>query len=219
VIADRRFTRTELGLPESGFVFCCFNANFKLTPVMFETWMHILARVPDSVLLLYAATAAAENNLRLEAIRRGIDPARMVFAGWLPTAEYLARYRAADLFLDTLPYNGGTTASDALWAGLPVLTQTGESFASRVAASLLQAIGLPELVTTTQEDYAALAIDLARHPDRLADLRQRLAVNRHTARLFDTQRFTRSLERAYTRIHQRLVDGLPADHIVLSDNE
>ena len=218
-IADRRFTRAELGLPASGFVFCCFNLNFKLTPATFESWMRILARVPASVLLLYAATPAAEGNLRREAIRNGIDPARIVFAGRLPAPEYLARYRAADLFLDTLPYNAGTTASDALWAGLPVLTRIGETFASRVAASLLQAIGLPELVTTTQEEYEALAVNLASHPARLADLRQRLAVNRHATRLFDTPEFTRNLETAYTRIQQRYLDGLPADHIVLSGNE
>jgi predicted O-linked N-acetylglucosamine transferase (SPINDLY family) len=217
VIADRQFTRAELGLPAGGFVFCCFNSNFKVTPAIFESWMRILARVPGSVLLLYVENQAAAANLRREATRRGIDSGRIIFAARLPGPQYLARYRAADLFLDTLPCNAGTTASDALWAGLPVLTRIGEGFAGRVAASLLHSIGLPELITSTQEEYEALAVDLASNPALFATLKERLAANRHATRLFDTRRFTRDLEAAYSRIHERWLNHLPPDHIVISD--
>ena len=214
-IADREFTRAELGLPETAFVFCCFNGNFKIMPDIFASWMRILARVPDSVLFLYAGNAAAEANLRKEAVRAGISAARLVFGGRLPNPEYLARYRAADLFLDTLPYNAGATASDALWAGLPVLTRIGGTFAGRVAASLLEAVGLPELITSTEDEYEALAVDLAIHPPRLAELRHRLAVNRRAAPLFDTRLFTRHLETAYQQIHRRYLADLPTDHVVV----
>ncbi|MGO9993435.1 MAG: tetratricopeptide repeat protein [Steroidobacteraceae bacterium] len=213
VIADKSFSREELGLPASGFVFCCFNASFKFTPATFAGWMRILERVPRSVLFLYAAGAAVVRNLRQEALSRGVDPARLVFGPTLPTPEYLARYRAADLFLDTLPYNAGTTASDALWAGLPVLTCAGEAFASRVAASLLTAIGMPELITGTQERYEQVAVELATDPPRLAALKQRLADNRRTTPLFDTRRFTQHLEAAYTKIYERHRAGQTPQHI------
>lgn len=213
VMVDREFGRAELGLPESGFVFCCFNTNAKILPDTFNSWMRILGKVPGSVLFLYAENAAAEDNLRREAARSGIKAERIVFGGRLPAPAYLARYRTADLFLDTLPYNAGTTASDALWAGLPVLTCTGRAFAARIAASLLMAIGLPELIVSTQEHYESLAVELASHPERLHALKQRLAVNRHTKPLFDTPRFTRHLEAAYSQIHTRYLSGLPADHV------
>ncbi|MBU3632018.1 hypothetical protein ICN21_01680, partial [Polynucleobacter sp. AP-Feld-500C-C5] len=162
-ISDRQFTREELRLPEKGFVFCCFNNNYKLLPRTFDSWMKILEGTQDSVLFLYAETQWAEANLKKEAEARGINSARLVFGKGIPADEYLARYRVCDLFLDTLPYNAGTTASDALWTGLPVLTLMGQSFASRVAASLLNAIGLPELIANTQEEYEALAIELAQN--------------------------------------------------------
>jgi predicted O-linked N-acetylglucosamine transferase (SPINDLY family) len=215
-VADREFSRAELGLPDTGFVFCCFNGNLKMTPETFASWMRILARVPKSVLFLYAANPAAAANLRMEAVRSGIGAERLVFGERLPGPGYLARYRAADLFLDTLPYNAGTTASDALWAGLPVLTRTGEAFAGRVAASLLKAAGLPELITRTQEEYEALAIELATDAPRLAQLKQRLAENRHTMRLFDTKLFTRHLESAYALIHERYLADLPTDHVYVA---
>ena len=167
-VSDRVFTRAELGLPASGFVFCCFNASYKITPETFASWMRILAAVPGSTLLLLADSAAARLNLRREAAAAGVDPARLVFAGRVPYGDYLARYRAADLFLDTLPYNAGTTASDALWAGLPVLTCAGDSFAARMGASLLTAVGLPELIAYDRHAYERLAIELAREPGRLA---------------------------------------------------
>jgi predicted O-linked N-acetylglucosamine transferase (SPINDLY family) len=175
--------------------------------------MRILLRAPGSVLLLLADNDTVKSNLRREAVLSRIDPDRLVFADRLPMPEYLARYRAADLFLDTLPYNAGTTASDALWAGLPVLTCAGETFAGRVAASLLTGIGLPELITSTQEQYENQAVALAAQPERLARIRRRLGDARRTAPLFDTRRFTRALEAAYVAIYGRYQAGLPPQHI------
>jgi len=196
-IAEATPTRRECGLPEDGFVFCCFNSAYKLTPALFDGWARILAAVPGSVLWLYAGNAQVAVNLRREGVARGLEPHRLVFAQPLPHAEHLARHRLADLFLDTLPYNAHTTASDALWAGLPVLTHRGTTFAGRVAASLLRAAGLPELIVDGQEAYEAEAVALARSPGRLHDLRQRLARGRPVCPLFDTPRFTRHLETAY----------------------
>ena len=201
------------GLPESAFVFCCFNKAYKISPAVFDSWMRILGRVEGSVLWLLEENPWAVENLRAEAARRGIAPQRLVFASSLPVDEHLARHRLADLFLDTLPYNAHTTASDALWAGLPVLTRTGETFASRVAASLLRATGLPELITSTESEFEELAVELAHNPQRLQALRQRLQQNRPTAPLFDCASFTRHLESAYTAIVDRYHAGLPPDHI------
>ena len=212
-IADKVFSREELGLPQTGFVFCCFNNNYKITPGTFGSWMRILQKVEGSVLFLYAENEPAAINLKKEAALRGVAPDRLVFGKRLPAPEYLARYRSADLFLDTLPYNAGTTASDALWAGLPVLTCAGEAFASRVAASLLNAIHLPELITSTQEEYEALAIALAANPERLRQIRQKLVNNRLTTPLFDTARFTRHLEAAYNAMYERYQADLPPAHI------
>ncbi len=216
-IADHVYSRAELGLPETGFVYCCFNTNYKITPATFSGWMRILQRVPGSVLLLYADNALAAANLRKEAAARGVDANRLVIGERLPLPEYLARYRAADLFLDTLPYNAGTTASDALWAGLPVLTLCGEAFASRVAASLLHAIQLPELITETQADYETLAVGLAMNPQRLAEIRAKLARNRLTTPLFDSALFAQHIEAAYTQIYERHLAGLPPAHIRVAD--
>ncbi len=212
-IADKEFTREELGLPQTGFVFCCFNNNYKITPGTFDGWMRILKRVDGSVLFLYAGNALAAINLKKEAALRGVDADRLIFGKRLPAPEYLARYRIADLFLDTLPYNAGATASDALWAGLPVLTCVGEAFASRVAASLLNAIHLPELITSTQEAYEELAIELAANPGKLRQIRQKLANNRLTAPLFDTALFTQHIEAAYTEMYGRYQADLPPEHI------
>jgi predicted O-linked N-acetylglucosamine transferase (SPINDLY family) len=214
-IADEVFTREDLGLPPTGFVFCCFNTSYKILPATFAGWMRILTAVPGSVLLLYAGHEVAEMNLCAYARQHGVDPQRLVFGKRLPPAEYLARYRAADLFLDTLPYNAGTTASDALWAGLPVLTLAGESFASRIAASLLTAIGVPELITSTQQQYEQLAIELASNPDRLAQIRAKIQDNRLSSPLFDTPRFARNLEAAYVAILDRHQAGLSPDHLRL----
>jgi predicted O-linked N-acetylglucosamine transferase (SPINDLY family) len=210
VISDKAYTKAELGLPEQGFVFCSFNNNYKILPATFEGWMRILKAVDGSVLWLYEDNAAAANHLRQEAEKYGIHPSRLVFAKNMPLAEHLARHRLADLFIDNFPCNAHTTASDALWAGLPVLTLMGNSFASRVAASLLNAIGLPELITNTQEEYEALAIEIAQNPEKLAALKQKLANNRLTTPLFDTPQFTKDLERAYVQMYERYqADQLP----------
>jgi predicted O-linked N-acetylglucosamine transferase (SPINDLY family) len=190
-------TRKACGLPAKGFVFGCFNSTYKITSEVFAVWMRVLKEVPGSVLWLYEGNGVVMANLRREAQERGIDPARLVFARPLPRDQHLARVRCADLLLDTLPVNGHTTASDALWAGLPVLTCAGETFVSRVAGSLLTAVGLPELITTSLADYEALAVRLARKPSEMARLRKRLEKNRLTAPLFDSERCTRHLERAY----------------------
>jgi protein O-GlcNAc transferase len=214
-VSQKVFTRAELGLPASGFVFCCFNASYKINPETFASWMRILAAQPGSTLLLLADSAPARHNLRREAAAAGVDPARLVFAGRIPYGEYLARYRTADLFLDTLPYNAGTTASDALWAGLPVLTCAGESFAARMGASLLTAVGLPELIAHDRPTYERLAVELAREPSRLAEIRGKLSATRAGTALFDTPRLARSLEALYLRMHQRQSLGLLPEHLLL----
>jgi predicted O-linked N-acetylglucosamine transferase (SPINDLY family) len=199
-IAAATPTRQDAGLPEQGFVFCCFNQSWKIGPDDFNAWMRLLRAVAGSVLWLVGDNEATVQNLRREAARRGVDPARLVFARPLPPEEHLARHRLADLFLDTLPYNAHTTASDALWTGLPVVTQLGEGFAGRVAASLLGAVGLPELVTQSGADYERLALALATDPALLGDCRRRLDANRLTHPLFDTDRFRRNIEAAYLQM-------------------
>lgn len=214
--SGRRFSRAELGLPDAGIVFCCFNSTYKITPAVFDVWMRILAAVPGSVLWLYEDNATAGRNLCNEATARGINPARLVFAPMMPLADHLARHRLADLFLDTLPYNAHATGSLALRAGVPVLTCRGDAFPGRVGASLLTAIDLPELITTTLADYEALAVALARDPDRLAAVTGRLHRHRATTPLFDAARFTRHLEAAYAAILARHRAGMPPDHIDLA---
>jgi predicted O-linked N-acetylglucosamine transferase (SPINDLY family) len=212
-IAERTFSREELGLPKSGFVFCCFNNNYKITPTTFDAWMRILGRVPGSVLWLLRDDPVAVRNLREEARIRGVDPERLVFAPRLSVPEHLARHRSADLFVDSLPYNAHTTASDALWAGLPLLTLIGTTFPGRVAASLLRAMDLPELIATTQEQYETLAVELATEPQRLARIRGKLDRNRSIAPLFDTPRFARNLEDLYVQMIERYRAGLPPECI------
>ena len=206
-IAEKTPSRAECGLPGKGFIFCCFNNTYKITPAVFDVWMRVLKEIPGSVAWLLEANSAAAANLRREAVARGVEPERLVFAPKLPMEQHLARFRIADLFLDTLPYNAHVTASDALWAGLPVLTCAGETFASRVAGSLLTAIGLPELITHSLEEYEAAAVCLARSPSKLAGLKKRLAKNRLTAPLFDSERYTRHLEKAYEMIWEIYVKG------------
>lgn len=212
-IADARPSRADEGLPEHAFVYCCFNNNYKITPDVFAVWMRVLNAVPGSVLWLFASDPLVSKNLRREAAACGVDPARLVFAPRRDHAEYLARYRLADLFLDTLPYNAGTTASDALWAGVPVLTRRGETFAGRVAASLLHAVGLPELITGSVQSYIDLAVALATEPLRLQALRRALADARNGSVLFDSPRFTRTLESAYLAMHHRQRAGLPPENL------
>ena len=216
VIFDRAMSRAEFGLPEDAFVFCCFNNTTKITPDVFDVWMRLLREVGNGVLWLLECSPVAADNLRREAEARGVSSQRLIFTPRIEVSLHLARHRCADLFLDTFHCNAHTTASDALWAGLPVLTCPGETMASRVAASLLSAVGLPELIARDRDEYAATAIALAQDPARLAAIRSALARNRTTEPLFDTARYTRYLEQAYRKMHERRVAGLPPDHIVIA---
>ena len=208
-IADTGLTRADLGLPEEAFIYASFNHPYKIEPEIFASWLTILKQTPGSRLWLLADNLPMIRRLRQTARRQGIDPERLVFAGRLPKPEHLERHRLADLFLDTFVVNAHTTASDALWAGLPVLTRRGATFQSRVCASLLFAIGLPELVTETAAEYEALAVALAADRTRLNELRQRLCANRLTHPLFDTHRYARHLERAYELLWDRYQSGCP----------
>lgn len=205
--------RTAYGLAEDAFVFCCFNGAYKINPRLFDLWLSLLQQLPHSVLWLAGEQDAQIHNLRAWAGSRGVSPQRLVFAGTLPYAAHLARYALADLVLDTLPFNGGTTTSDALWGGAPVLTCSGNTFAGRMAASALHAAGMDELITHCLDDYQATALRLARHPGQLAALKAKLAANRHTCPLFDTALGTRHIEAAYAAMMQRLHAGLPPAHL------
>jgi predicted O-linked N-acetylglucosamine transferase (SPINDLY family) len=198
-------SRAQAGLPAGGFVFCCFNNNWKITAALFDIWMRLLKGVPDSVLWLLKDNEEAAARLCREAASRGVEPERLVFAPRVSPEEHLARHRLADLFLDTLPYNAHTTASDALWVGVPLVTLMGESFQGRVAASILSAIGLSELIAETPENYESLALALATDGPRLAALREKLAAKRKTAPLFDTARFTHNLEAAYEAMRENFL--------------
>ena len=210
-ISDQTPARADVGLPESAFVFCVFHSSYKLNPRMFSVWMTLLRQVPGSVLWLVADNRSVIDNLRREAANREVDPDRLAFARRMPYPDHLARHRLADLFLDTFPFNGGTTTSDALWTGLPVVTLSGEAYASRMSASLLNAIGLPELATSSPAEYEALALRLAGNPEALGAIKARLARNRATHPLFDTKRFTRHMEAAYRQMWERWRRGEPPD--------
>jgi protein O-GlcNAc transferase len=215
-ISERTPTRAEAGLPEHGLVFCCFNASFKFTPDLFDVWMRLLRAVEGSVLWLPKLNAGVVNNLRGEAQRRGVSPDRLVLAPLtLLNEDHLARLRLADLFLDTLYYNAHTTANDALFAGVPLVTCAGETFASRVAGSLLHALGLPELVTHSVADYEAVALRLARDPALLAATKKKLARHRASYPLFNTARFTRHLEAAYIAMWERCERGEPPESFAI----
>jgi predicted O-linked N-acetylglucosamine transferase (SPINDLY family) len=212
-IGDTR-TRADWGLPQDAFVFCCFNNHYKFTPEIFEIWMRLLKKIEPSVLWLSRWNEAAQANLRKVATASGVSPERLVFAPFVPSMDdHLARLRQADLFLDTLPYNAHSTACDALWAGLPVLTCLGKTFPGRVAASLLGAVGLPELVTNSLEGYEAMAAALAADRGKLIALKNKLAANRPVYPLFDTAVFTRHIESAFAAMWERHQAGLPPSHI------
>jgi len=204
-------TRADGGLPASGFVFCAFSNSYKITPSLFDVWMRILGRIDGAVLWLLGGGAAVEANLRREAQARGIAGDRLIFAPRVGYSEYLRRYQLADLFLDTAPFNAGATASDALWAGLPLITCPGEAFAGRMAASLLHGVGLPELAAASLDDYERTAVALAQDRAALDRMKERLAQNRASCALFDTGRFARHIETAYQTMWQRHQAGLPAD--------
>jgi protein O-GlcNAc transferase len=213
--SDKVMTRDDFGLPKDGFVYCCFNNNFKITPSVFACWMRILAQVPKSVLWLYINNDVARVNLQNAASRHGISPERLVFAGKIPLEDHLARQKLADLFLDTLPYNAGATASNALRVGLPVLTQTGHAFAGRMGTSLLKAVGLSELAVADQNAYEAMALRLAREPALLNRIREKLLKNLAHAPLFDNQSFATHIETGFETMHQRACQDLPPVHILV----
>lgn len=212
-ISTKKFTKSELGLPNNGFVYCSFNNNYKITPDMFDCWMRILLAVDNSVLWLLEDNEFASHNLRAEAVLRGVNSERLIFANRLPANEHLARHSCANLFLDTYPYNAHTTASDSLWADLPVLTLAGEAFASRVAASLLSSLKLPELITYSIAEYEERAIELANDVLGLQKLKQQLKANKLGAPLFNTQFFTHKLEDAYSQVYHQFLDGKSPEHI------
>ena len=212
-ISEVTITKSQFGLPEDGFVFCCFNNNYKISPQEFDIWMRLLDKIDGSVLWLAKSNKWAEQNLRKEAVARGIDPSRLVLTEKLPHYEHLARHKCADLFIDTFNYNAHTTASEALWVGLPVVTKIGNQFAARVAASLLNAVGLPELITETETDYEALILKLARNPDILATVKEKLDANRLTLPLFDTNRYTRNFENGLEQAYDRYFEGRPPEDI------
>jgi predicted O-linked N-acetylglucosamine transferase (SPINDLY family) len=211
--SEKEFLRTDLGLPEKGVVFCCFNNTFKFNPETFRLWMKILLGVPHSTLFVYAENEVVANHLKSYAQGMGVSPNRLMFAQRIPVADYLARYKIADLFLDTFPYNAGTTASDALWMGVPVLTRPGAVFASRVAASLLNALGVPELIANSPDDYVNKAIELGNHPERLVATKQKLALQVKITDLFNTPKFVRSIEQLFAVMYKRHRSGLQPDVI------
>ena len=215
VVSDRSMTRRDMGLPDTGFVFCCFNNNYKITAAEFAIWMRLLAQVEGSVLWLLKSNPWAEQNLRRALVTAGLSQDRLVFAEKLPQPQHLARQRLADLFLDTFKYNAHTTTSDALWIGLPVVTMMGRGFAARVAGSLLSAVEMPELITDSATAYERLALELAQNPSRLTALRQKLADKRDTAPLFDTARYTRHLEAGYQQAYDRFFEGQKPATIIL----
>ena len=215
IISDKVIMRKDIGLPDKGFVFCCFNQNCKISPAEFDIWMRLLTSVKGSVLWLLKSNKWAEQNLKRQAEAHGVSSERIIFAERVPQAEHLARQRLADLFLDTFNYNAHTTASDALWAGLPLVTKLGKGFAARVAGSLLNAVGLPELITESEQDYEALILKLATNPTKLAEIKEKLANNRLTQPLFNTELYTKQLEEGYQQAYQNHFDGNPPQTIIV----
>ncbi len=216
-IADKRWNRSEFGLPEGSFVFCAFNTSYKVEPVMFDSWMRILAQLPGSVLWLLGKNQTIADNLRKEAGKRGVLPERLYFSEKLPKDQHLARIKLADLALDTRIVGGAASTSDVLWAGIPVITMTGTHFASRMSTSILTAMGLPELIAKDMDGYEALALELAQNPGRLAEFKTRIAQTLRTAPLFDTPRFVQNLERAYEQMWQVYIQKSPVRPITVTD--
>ena len=217
MISDKVMTRIEMGLPEQGFVFCCFNNSYKISSSEFDIWMRILDQVKGSVLWLIKANKWAVKNLKMEAERRGVAGHRLIFADKINHSAHLARHRLADLFIDSFNYNAHTTASDALWAGLPIVTKLGKGFAARVAGSLLTSIDLPELIVKNNKDYELLILDLAKNPKRLVTIREKLASNRLSTPLFNTELFTKHIEDSYQQAYQQYADGKPSKNILVTD--
>jgi len=214
-ITKNQFTRADCGLPEDKFIFCCFNNTYKINPMMFDSWMRILNQAPNSILWLLATEPYAEINLLKEVKKRQINPARIFFGQRVKYDQYLSRFKVPDLFLDTLPFNAGTTASDALWAGLPVLTCLGDSYSGRMAGSLLNAAGMSELITSNLVEYEQLAIDLGNHPEKIKALKIKLEENRFTSPLFNSKVFTKNLERSYKQIYDDYLNNKPKNHVYI----
>ena len=214
-VSNKIFTKQEMGLPKKSFVFCCFNNNFKITPNAFNTWMNTLKSVNNSVLWLMIKknNPTVKNHLKKEALKKGIESDRLIFANRMPLSDHLARLKLADLFIDTMPYNAHTTASDALWVGLPVLTLCGETFASRVAASMLNAVGLSELITLTDKKFEDLAIELGNNPKKLQQIKNKLNNNKISKPLFNSKLFTKNIEKAYSIIYEEHLKKLPIKNI------
>ncbi|MDC1253208.1 hypothetical protein N8Z46_07060, partial [Amylibacter sp.] len=213
--SKKRITRSELGLPDHAFVFCCFNNNYKISSNEFDIWMRLLTKVENSVLWLRQSNQFSQMNMSNEAQKRNVNPSRLVFADKITMDKHLARQRFADLFVDTFAFNAHTTAAEALWAGLPLVTKLGKGFAARVAGSLLNAVGLPELITETEQDYEALILELATNPMKLAEIKEKLATNRLTQPLFNTELYTKHLENGYQQAYQNYFNGnLPQTIIV-----
>ena len=212
-ISNKIFTKDELNLPKNSFVFCCFNQNYKITPSVFDIWMRLLKKVEKSVLWLIKDNDVAAYNLKKEAEKRGVASDRIIFAKHMPISEHLARHKVADLFVDTFPYTAHTTCSDALWSGLPVITRMGQSFASRVAGSLLNAINLKELITKTEKEYENLILKLSKNPKKLKEIKNKLKKNRLKEPLFDSKLYTKKIEHAYKKIYERYKSNLPFKNI------
>ena len=212
------FSRQEHGLPDKSFVFCSFNNTFKLTPSTFDSWARILSHVEGSILMVFVNSELSQINLTKELVGRGISAKRIIFSKRLDRPEYLARYKLADLFLDTHPYNAGTTASDALKMGLPMITMKGKSYQARMGASIVNSVGIQELITNSPEEYESLAIELATNPDKLKIIKKKLKVNLSLTPLFDTKLFTRNLEKAYSEIYNRHHNGLSPNHIYVENS-
>jgi predicted O-linked N-acetylglucosamine transferase (SPINDLY family) len=216
-ISSKKFKRSDFGLPQKSFVFACFNGTYKIEPELFDIWVRLLKKVPGSVLWLLKTSGIAETNLKNEAKKRGVDPKRLIFSGRLTKEKHLKRLALADLALDTFTCNGHTTTSDCLWAGVPVVTKIGKHFASRVSASLLTAVGLPELITKTPEEYEKLILSLSKAPERLKKIRMSLNANCSSSPLFDTEKFSNNLEKAYTQIWKNYQAGRKPKTITIND--
>jgi predicted O-linked N-acetylglucosamine transferase (SPINDLY family) len=206
-ISERKITKSEMGLPDNSFVFCCFNSNYKITAKEFNIWANILRQIENSVLWLMPSSIVSRGNLLNEAKKRGIDNSRIIFTKYLPADEHIARYKLADLFIDTFNYNAATTATEALWAGLPVVTKRGNSFTARLCSSILNALDLNELITSTEQEYEDLIINLAKQNDKLGQLKSKVAQNIASKPLFDTTAFTRCFENGLQQAHELAVLG------------
>ncbi len=214
-ISKNIFKKNDIGLPENSFVFCCFNKHYKITPNVFDIWMRILNKVDNSILWLIQDTNNGIQNLFKEAQNRNVDPKRIIFANRINTEKHLARHKMADLFIDTFPYTAHTTCSDALWSGLPVITRIGQSFASRVSASLLSAIGLPELITKSAEEYENLIFELSTNLQRLDEIKNKLRENISTKPLFNTELFTKNIELAYKTAYENYLKKSSLKNIII----